>query len=136
VLDINVHISKCGFVGLIYKLVTIWWNKFKPLNDIGNVVGSTIHKSMECIVVTTPITKLANLMTHEKIVQQVGHLICKWTFQLMFGYIMHQKIGAMHPSEFKCHRAMCHKHMNGGFMALDPTLVLNRTMLPCSHTKC
>ncbi len=135
-LDINVHISKCGFVGLIYKLVTIWWNKFKPLNDIGNVVGSTIHKSMECIVVTTPITKLANLMTHEKIVQQVGHLICKWTFQLMFGYIMHQKIGAKHPSEFKCHRAMCHKHMNGGFMALDPTLVLNRTMLPCSHTKC
>ncbi len=129
-LDINVHISKCGFVGLIYKLVTIWWNKFKPLNDIGNVVGSTIHKSMECIVVTTPITKLANLMTHEKIVQQVAHLICKWTFQLMFGYVMHQT------SEFKCHRAMCHKHMNGGFMALDPTLVLNRTMLPCSHTKC
>ncbi len=100
------------------------------------MVGSTIHKSMECIVVTTPITKLANLMTREKIVQQVAHLICKWTFQLMFSYIMHQKIGAMHPNEFKCNGAMCHKHKNGGFMALDPTLVLNRTMLPCSHTKC
>ncbi|CAM6030054.1 unnamed protein product [Sphagnum balticum] len=99
------------------------------------MVGSTIHKSMEFIVVITPITKLSNLVTCEKIVQ-VAHLICKWTFQLMFSYIIHQKIGAMHPSEFKCHGAMCHKHRNGGFMALYPTLALNRTMLPCSHTKC
>jgi hypothetical protein len=136
VLDTNVHISKCGFVGLMYKLVTIWWNRFKPLNDIGNMVGSTIHKSMESFVVTTPITKLSNLVTCEKIVQQVAHLTYKWTFQLMFSYIIHQKIGAMHPSEFKCHGAICHKHRNGGFMALDPTLPLNKTMLPCSHTKC
>jgi hypothetical protein len=122
VLDINVHISKCGFVGLMYKLVTIWWNQFKPLSDIGNMVGSIIHKSTESIIVTTPITKLSNLVTCEKISQQVAHLICKWTFQLMFSYIMHQKIGTMHVSEFKCHGAMCRKHRNGGFMASDDAL--------------
>jgi hypothetical protein len=40
------------------------------------MVGSTIHKSMESIVVTTPITKLSNLVTCEKFVQQVAHLTC------------------------------------------------------------
>jgi hypothetical protein len=100
------------------------------------MVGSTIHKSMESFIVTTPITKLSNFVTCEKIVQQVAHLTYKWTFQLMFSYIIHQKIGAMHPSEFKCHGATCHKHRNGGFMALDPILALNKIMLPCSHTKC
>jgi hypothetical protein len=71
------------------------------------MVVSTIHKSMESIIVTTPITKLSNLVTCEKIVQQVAHLICKRTFQLMFIYIMHKKIGTMHVSDFKCHGAMC-----------------------------
>jgi hypothetical protein len=80
------------------------------------MVGSTIHKSMECIVVTTPITKLSNLVTCEKNVQQMAHLICKWTFQLMFNYIIHQRIGAMHHGKFKCHGIMCQKHRNGGFM--------------------
>jgi hypothetical protein len=97
------------------------------------MVGSTIHKSMEFIVVTTHITKLSNLVTCEKIVQQVAHLICKWTFQLMFNYIMHQKIGTMHASEFKCYGAMCLKHRNGGFMALDhalPTSFIDSNVSP------
>jgi hypothetical protein len=55
-LDTNVHIGKCGFVGLMYKLVTIRWNHFKPLSDIGNMVGSTIH-NLGFILVATPITK-------------------------------------------------------------------------------
>jgi hypothetical protein len=86
------------------------------------MVGSTIHKSMESIIATTHITKLSNLVTCEKNFQQLAHLICKWIFQLMFSYIMHQKIGTMHASEFKCHGAMCQKHRNGGFTALDDTL--------------
>jgi hypothetical protein len=98
-------------------------------------MGSTIHK-LGSIVVITPISKLSNLVKCEKFVQQVVHLTCIWTFQLMFSYTVHQKIGTMHPCEFKCHGAIGHKHRSGEFMALYPTLTLNRIVLSNLHTKC